>query len=200
MRATARAEFLRFHRKSSISPTSWIADPEAMDDSRPGHRALRKGRASAAGQVYLVTTAAYRRNPFFREWDVACEACRAITAAATAADVFLLCWVLMPDHWHGLLRVGGRTSLSSTMNRIKGCSAIAANRVRASTGAIWARGFHDHALRREEDAIATARYVIANPVRAGLVANVRDYAFWDACWLAGADRSPASGLLRTDPG
>ena len=86
MRATARAEFLRFHRKSSISPTSWIADPEAMDDSRPGHRALRKGRASAAGQVYLVTTAAYRRNPFFREWDVACEACRAITAAATAAD------------------------------------------------------------------------------------------------------------------
>jgi putative transposase len=28
-----------------------------------------------------------------------------------------------------------------------------------------------------------ARYIVANPLRAGLVAKVGDYALWDACWL-----------------
>ena len=48
---------------------------------------------------------------------------------------------------------------------------------------LWQTGFHDHALRREEDLAATARYLIANPLRAGLVQRVGDYPFWDAVWV-----------------
>jgi hypothetical protein len=39
-------------------------------------------------------------------------------------------------------------------------------------------------LRRDEDLRAVARYVILNPVRAGLVQRVGDYPHWDAVWLA----------------
>jgi hypothetical protein len=28
-----------------------------------------------------------------------------------------------------------------------------------------------------------ARYVVMNPVRAGLVSRVGDYPFWDAAWI-----------------
>jgi putative transposase len=28
-----------------------------------------------------------------------------------------------------------------------------------------------------------ARYVVANPLRAGLVDSIRDYPHWDAVWL-----------------
>ncbi|MFV3292807.1 transposase, partial [Pseudomonas sp. NY11955] len=28
-----------------------------------------------------------------------------------------------------------------------------------------------------------ARYIIANPIRAGLVSRVGDYSHWDAVWL-----------------
>ena len=35
-------------------------------------------------------------------------------------------------------------------------------------------GFHDRALRRDEDTLSTARYIVANPLRAGLVKNIRD--------------------------
>jgi hypothetical protein len=28
-----------------------------------------------------------------------------------------------------------------------------------------------------------ARYIIANPIRAGLVERAGDYPLWDACWL-----------------
>lgn len=48
---------------------------------------------------------------------------------------------------------------------------------------VWQRGFHDRALRQEEDLIATARYVVANPLRAGLVDRIGDYPWWDAVWL-----------------
>lgn len=48
---------------------------------------------------------------------------------------------------------------------------------------VWSRAFHDHAVRREEDLDAMARYVIGNPVRAGLAADVMGYPYWDAAWL-----------------
>jgi REP element-mobilizing transposase RayT len=47
----------------------------------------------------------------------------------------------------------------------------------------WQEGFHDHALRREEDLRDIARYIVLNPVRAGLVRNIREYPLWDAVWL-----------------
>ena len=45
------------------------------------------------------------------------------------------------------------------------------------------RAFHDHALRANEDLRQAARYVIANPIRAGLVRRVGDYPFWNAIWV-----------------
>ena len=48
---------------------------------------------------------------------------------------------------------------------------------------VWQKGFHDHAIRRDEDIKAVARYIIANPLRAGMVDRIGDYPFWDAVWL-----------------
>ena len=45
------------------------------------------------------------------------------------------------------------------------------------------RNDYDHALRADEDVLAAARYIVANPLRAGLVGSIRDYPFWDAVWL-----------------
>lgn len=53
---------------------------------------------------------------------------------------------------------------------------------------IWQAGFHDHAVRREEDLAGIARYIVANPLRAGLVDAIGDYPLWDALWLPGWER------------
>jgi len=45
--------------------------------------------------------------------------------------------------------------------------------------------------RCDEGLRAVARYVIANPVRAGLAERVGDYPFWDAVWL---DSDPGNVL------
>ncbi len=48
---------------------------------------------------------------------------------------------------------------------------------------VWQKGYHDRAVRREEDLRHIARYIVANPLRAGLVRKVGDYPLWDAIWL-----------------
>ena len=69
------------------------------------------------------------------------------------------------------------------MQRVKSRSAIAVNRATLGESALWQRGYHDHALRKDEDIKDVARYIVANPVRAGLVARVGDYSLWDTVWL-----------------
>jgi hypothetical protein len=38
-------------------------------------------------------------------------------------------------------------------------------------------------LRKDEDLQTVARYIVANPLRAGLVEKIGDYPLWDAIWL-----------------
>jgi REP element-mobilizing transposase RayT len=149
----------------------------------PGHRALRRGRFSAAGQVYLLTTTTARRVPLFRDWECALSACRTIADPQTWGDAQLLCWVLMPDHWHGLVQIGERDPLPLVAGRFKANVARIVQRGPHGPAPVWARAYHDRALRREDDLLGMARYLVLNPVRAGLVSRVNDYPFWNAVWL-----------------
>ncbi|MOA38930.1 Transposase IS200 like protein [compost metagenome] len=95
----------------------------------------------------------------------------------------MLAWVLMPDHVHWVLRLGIGEQLASSVGRLKSASSRRVNACQGRQGPLWAGAFHDHALRREDDLRAIARYVVANPLRAGLVRRVGDYPFWNAIWL-----------------
>ncbi len=119
----------------------------------------------------------------FASFNAACAAAACFTDAASLGDARLLAWVLMPDHVHWLLQLGERDRLPLVVDRMKACSARAVNRATGRRGPLWARAYHDHALRGDEDLAATARYIVANPVRAGLVKRVGDYPFWNAVWL-----------------
>ena len=149
----------------------------------PGNRALRKGRVSLASHVYLITTVTRGREPLFSEFGAGCAAARCFDDAHVLHDTRMLAWVLMPDHAHWLIQLGEADGLSGVVNRLKSASARCANRVLHRSGALWAQSFHDHALRAEEDLLRSARYVVANPVRAGLVERVGDYPFWNAVWI-----------------
>jgi hypothetical protein len=50
-------------------------------------------------------------------------------------------------------------------------------------GPLWQTGYHDRAIRDGEDLLPFARYIVANPLRAGLVEKIGDYPLWDASWL-----------------
>ena len=152
-----------------------------------GYSDLRKGRFSQPGQVYLVTFATAGRRPLFSRPQLAMDACHAMTTSRLWYRSRLLCWVLMPDHWHGMIELGELDSLPTLVQRLKSNSARTVRLRHPDTGQVWEKGFHDRALRDATGVLATARYVVANPLRAGLAFRLGEYAWWDAVWLSSAN-------------
>ncbi len=135
--------------------------------------------------AYLVTTTTRNRLPHFRHHEAARIASRTLSSAAVDAGIDLLAWVLMPDHLHLLCVLESGHTLGAGIARIKATMSREVNRACGTTGAMWARAYHDHAMRSEESLLVAARYIIANPVRAGLVQSVREYPYWNTVWLPG---------------
>jgi REP element-mobilizing transposase RayT len=143
---------------------------------------LRKGRFSEAGRIYLITTVTYERTPFFSDWRFGRYVVQALMGEQVHAQT--LAFVVMPDHLHWLLQLGENTCLETVIRNVKSVSAHHLNRSLERHGKVWQVGYHDHALRRDEDIVAVARYLVANPLRRGLVSHLGDYPLWDAVWVS----------------
>ena len=153
-----------------------------MQQHKPGARSLRRGRYSEPGRVYLVTTVVQAREALFSDWRLGRLVVDEMRTAHTNDQLRSLAFVLMPDHLHWLFELGDQP-LDTVLASVKSRSAKAVNASRGKTGQVWQRGFHDRAVRHEEDIRAIARYIVANPLRAGLVQHLGDYPLWDAVWL-----------------
>ncbi|MCX2687735.1 transposase [Pseudomonas sp. DCB_AW] len=150
-------------------------------DCQGNHR-LRVGRVSEPGRLYLLTTVTRKRYPLFLNLWFARAVVQQLRLSDEAGSSRTLAWILMPDHLHWLIELRAN-SLGSLMCSFKSKSACALYRVGAERLHIWQPGFFDRALRKEEDVKAAARYIIANPIRAGLVTRAGQYPHWDCVWL-----------------
>jgi putative transposase len=145
--------------------------------------ALRRGRFSESGRIYHVTLTTDGRRPVFLDFVLARVAVRHLRRMDELGWTDCLAWVVMPDHLHWLFGLGDAVELARVVQGYKGASAREINGLRGTGGPVWQRGYYDHALRKEEDVLAIARYIVGNPLRAGLAASIGDYPHWDAKWL-----------------
>ncbi len=143
---------------------------------------LRSGRYSLTSQIYVLTAVTHRRQPFFTDFRVGRLLVREFHQAQLDGWAGSLAWVVMPDHFHWLIELK-QTDLPTLMLAIKSRAAREVNAYLGRSGQFWQRGFHDRAVRREEDVQEVARYIVTNPIRAGLVRRVQDYPLWDAKWI-----------------
>ncbi|HKJ71911.1 MAG TPA: transposase [Gammaproteobacteria bacterium] len=153
------------------------------------YNALRKGRVAEPFRAYLLTTITNRREPFFKDLVLARMVAQEMRRLHEEGRVASQTWVIMPDHLHWLVQLPGDLGpnregyLGEVMKALKGRSARRVNWAAGRQGPLWQRAFHDHAVRDGEDLKPIARYVVANPVRSGLVDRVEDYPHWDSVWL-----------------
>ena len=152
-----------------------------MPDLPASHR-LRIGRYAQPNGIYLLTTNTLDREPVFMDFHVGRLIVDQFRAAQDQGWANSLAWVVMPDHFHWLIELQ-QNSLGELMQKTKSLSTRAINASTGRKGSLWQRGYHDRALRREEDLVKLARYVVANPLRAGLVEKIGDYPLWDAVWV-----------------
>lgn len=141
-----------------------------------GSSLLRRGRHSIENHIYHVTLNTHNRQAAFVDYSLAHQMRKTLQESDHNTYSETLAYSIMPDHVHWLFVLKDQ-SLSKMIARVK--SAYSRN-----TGTkIWQDGFHDHAIRTDESLINVARYIVANPLRAGLVSKVGDYPFWDSIWL-----------------
>jgi REP element-mobilizing transposase RayT len=157
-----------------------MVDPAPLP---PGQAALRRGRCSEPHRAYLLTFVTEGRQPLFANTGLADAASAALLDRRLWARSQLLAWVLMPDHWHGLVALGPWETLPDLVRRLKCNSARQVRTTMPAVTRVWAAAYHDRGVRREEALVDAARYVVMNPVRAGLVRRVREYRYWGAVWV-----------------
>ncbi|MEO8600437.1 MAG: transposase [bacterium] len=144
---------------------------------KPHGKNLRKGRVSLPNHAYLVTIVTAHRESCFTSFTQARIAVQCFHDKNVARQAQTLAFVVMPDHIHWLLQLEENGSLSGVVRLYKSKVSISLRQ------RVWQRGFHDHALRTDEDMQSIARYIIANPLRAGVVKSIGEYSHWDAIWL-----------------
>jgi hypothetical protein len=82
----------------------------------------------------------------------------------------------MPDHVHLLAEGRGPTSnCRRFITRAKQFSGY--HYQGAFNERLWQRYGYEHVLRASEDVFSIARYILENPIRAGLVSSVHDYPY-----------------------
>ncbi|WP_212626871.1 transposase [Pseudomonas sp. PP3] len=145
----------------------------------PASNRLRTGRYAEPSRIYLLTTNTLDREPIFSDFALGRFVVHQFRRAQNLGLAKSLAWVVMPDHFHWLVELEN-SSLRRLMRETKSLVTREVNFFSNRNGPLWQQGFHDRALRREDDLVKMARYVVANPLRAGLVEKIGDYPLWDA--------------------
>ena len=155
-----------------------------MSTERPHGRRLRAGRVSLPGNAYHVIFRTFRGRLLFDDLQLGRIVVDGLRRQDEARRTSTLAFVVMPDHVHWLFTLGPDATLAGVMSRLKGFTARRINTSMGCAGRkVWQAGFFDHAVRRDEDLQAIARYIVANPLRPGMVTSLRDCALWDAFWV-----------------
>jgi putative transposase len=90
---------------------------------------------------------------------------------------------LMPNHFHLVVEPADQTALSRFMQWLLTSHVRRYHKHYGSSGHVWQGRFKSFPVQRDEYLITVLRYVLQNPVRAGLSSTVRE-------WLWSSVRRP----------
>ena len=161
----------------------------ACNPDRHHRRSLRlSGYDYAAAGAYFVTICTHKREPLFGAIQNGTMAVN--DYGQTVADAWLWLeqqypyvkldtWVVMPNHFHGIIiitdcRGGSRTAPTEKSRPIKPIGRLVGafktvstkhiNKLRITPGAlIWQRNYYEHVVRNEDDLNSIGEYIINNP-------------------------------------
>jgi len=115
------------------------------------------------------------RNPYFLNEIFVNMIIPLINNSSEKFEFTLYVYCFMPDHLHLLLSGQEHSNLKDFMRDFKQKSAYI---FRKKTGEmLWQRSYYEHVLRRDESVEEVTRYILNNPVRAGLVQDFRQYPY-----------------------
>ncbi len=125
---------------------------------------------------YFLTLCVHMRRPVFTSADTVSPALGQFRHSAERYGFAQLAYCFMPDHLHLLSEA--RTVESDLVRFVHDAKQRTGYAFKRRTGErLWQPGFYDHVLRDEDDVVAVVRYIVTNPVRAGLAREIGEYPF-----------------------
>jgi putative transposase len=127
-------------------------------------------------QRYFLTICTLNRQEVFTDATLVGSVVTRLLDTADYRHFATIAYCVMPDHLHALLEAQSTDANLCEFVRIfkQGTSFQWKRQARAK---LWQRGYFDRILRADEDTPSVARYILENPVRAGLVPQPLDYPF-----------------------
>jgi putative transposase len=144
-----------------------------MRKSRPR---LRSFDYTGLNRIFL-TFCTNERLPHFADGARVQLVLGEILRTASPEGVAIPVYCFMPDHLH-LLVEGTRedTDIRRFVHQAKQRSGYEFSR--SYGGRLWQPSWYDHVLRDEEATPGVIRYILENPIRAGLARSFQEYPFW----------------------
>lgn len=127
-------------------------------------------------RITSITLSTLHRETLFANHDLTAEFVESLRNNAIRCQVSLLIYCFMPDHVHLLVQNGKQSDLIRFINSYKSWTTRVAWRY-GFEGSVWQRSFYDHLLRDDESVERHIRYIIENPVRAGIVDTWIEYPY-----------------------
>ena len=144
-------------------------------DVRPHQTNLRKGRYSES-RAYSITKCA-AKGLCLTDFSIP-EILIDSFFWMDSHEMFTVgAFVVMPDHYHLVMRLNQGVDLSSIMQKMGSFTANSINKKAGPLGEVWQRGYYDRAIRKSEDIRAVVEYIYNNPVRKGLVAKPEEWPY-----------------------
>jgi REP element-mobilizing transposase RayT len=127
---------------------------------------------------YSLTFCAIQRRLIFTNDEVVSLVLAQISRAAAENQFGVITYCFMPDHLHLLVEATADSSdCNQFIARLKQYSGYYYSA--AYHEKLWQRYGFEHVLRDDEITMVVAKYILENPIRAGLVKRVQDYPFVD---------------------
>ncbi len=129
---------------------------------------------------YFVTTTTCGRSPVFTNSEYSLILWNLINYQREREALYLLGFVIMPDHLHLLIIPRGDIKLPWIIREIKKGSARLINKAQDREGKLWMDQYYDYMVRDEKDLLEKMNYIHNNPVKRGLVQDAEKYRFSSA--------------------
>jgi putative transposase len=142
-----------------------------MPHRRPPH--LSADHYTGAARIFL-TMCTFRRRPHFDAPLTVERVCEQLLQTATRLAVEVIAYCFMKDHLH--LLVSGTAEDADAMKFCATFRQVSAYHYRCvHRQRLWQDGFYDRVLRDSDSTFDVVCYIVANPIRAGLVDTVTEY-------------------------
>jgi REP element-mobilizing transposase RayT len=134
---------------------------------------IRRSEQLGDGFAHVISRGNRRQQLYFVERDYRCYL-EFLGEALLRFGVRCHAYCLMPNHVH-LLLDGPQESISKAMQRANGRYAQWLNHTYGMRGHVFEGRFWSEAIESEQHLLELARYIVNNPVRAGIVKHASEW-------------------------